>query len=958
MASTVFLIDGSGYIFRAYYALRRLSTSTGVPTNAVFNFTTMLLRILKEHQPEYLGIAFDVGGKTFRHQMYDEYKAHRSAPPEDLPPQIPLIHRLVDTFRIPRLVVPGVEADDVLATMAARAVAAGHEVVIVTGDKDLMQLVDDKVTLLDEMRMTRGHDGTRIGRAQVIERFGVPPEHVADVLALAGDASDNVPGVDGIGEKTATELVKQFGDVEGVLAHAHELKAAARREKLLAQADRARLSKQLVVVRRDVDVPVSVEQLRYAGIDKAQARAFVREFEFRRLENDPLLRGDDDAGSAAADDAAASSTATAATGTTSAPRSASAKAPSAKASSAKASSAGQGDLFTAGVAPATAAEATSSPPTTPIDLGRYRAVVDAAALADVVDALVRAPRIALRAEVDRPGHAAARLVGVGVAWAPGEAAWLPVQPLGLPALRAALGPVLIDAGKEIVAHDGKTDGNTLLAAGFPPWRVAGDPMLMSYLIDADAEGHGLANLARRVLGHRMIDPVDVVGSGKSAVPFDQVAVDRAAAFVGEAVDCTLRAHDLLLPKIDEAGVGPLYRDLELPLEELLGRMERTGVRIDIARLKSLSDGFVDEIAALETKAHAAAGRPFLLSSPQQVAELLFKDLGLPVIKSTKTGPSTDVQVLEALADRHEVPALILEHRTLTKLKNTYLDVLPQLVDADSRVHTHFNQAVAATGRLSSSDPNLQNIPIRTDLGRRIRDAFVAADGCVLASLDYSQIELRILAHVSQDPVLVDTFQKNEDVHRRTAAEIFGVAPEQVTRDQRTAAKSINFGLLYGMGVVRLARELGLKRAEAKEYLDRYFERLQGIRAWHAEALERAHAEREVRTLLGRRRRLPGLDSKNPGERARAERLAINTPIQGSAADIMKRAMIDADRALAQQVPSARILLQVHDELVIEVPAADAERALAVGRAAMQDAVRLSVPLVVDGHFGRSWADAH
>jgi DNA polymerase-1 len=953
MADTVYLVDGSGYIFRAYYALRRLSTSTGVPTNAVFNFATMLLRILKEHDPKYLGIAFDVGGKTFRHELYSEYKAHRSAPPEDLPPQIPLIHRLVDTFRIPKLLVKGVEADDVLATMAARARAAGFDVVIVTGDKDLMQLVDDRVTLLDEMRMTRGHDGTTIGRAQVLERFGVPPERVADVLALAGDASDNVPGVEGIGPKTATELVAQYGDVEQVLAHAHELKASARREKLLAQADRARLSKQLVVVRRDVDVPVTLDELRYPGIDRAAARAFVRELEFRRLENDPLLRAEDGelGAEAPGDDSSSSSSipASASSGL-SAPA-----APSPRARAPRPSS-GQGDLF--GPATSEVLDATPAAPTTPIDLGRYRAVGDAAGLAAIVEALARVPRIAVRTELDRPGTVGAKLVGVGVAWAPGEAAWLPVNELGLSTLRSALVPVLTDGGKEIVAHDGKTDLNALFHAGFPTWRLSGDPMLMSYLIDADAESHGLMNLSRRFLGHAMIDPDDVVGTGRNAVAFDAVPRERAAAYVGEAVDCTLRVHDALLPRLTTDGLMPLYRDLELPLEELLGKMERAGVRIDIARLKGLSDGFVDEIAALEKRAHEAAGRPFLLSSPQQVAELLFKDLALPVIKRTKTGPSTDVHVLEALADRHDVPALILEHRTLTKLKNTYLDVLPQLVDAEQRVHTHFNQAVAATGRLSSSDPNLQNIPIRTALGRRIRDAFVAKDGCVLVSLDYSQIELRILAHVSRDPVLVDTFRKNEDVHRRTAAEIFGVAAETVTKDQRTAAKSINFGLLYGMGVVRLARELGLKRAEAKEYLDRYFERLQGIRTWHAAALERAHAEREVRTLLGRRRKLPGLDSKNPGERARAERLAINTPIQGSAADIMKRAMIDADRALAREVPDARILLQVHDELVIEVPEAHASRALEVGRAAMQDAVQLSVPLVVDGHFGRSWAEAH
>jgi DNA polymerase-1 len=456
----------------------------------------------------------------------------------------------------------------------------------------------------------------------------------------------------------------------------------------------------------------------------------------------------------------------------------------------------------------------------------------------------------------------------------------------------------------------------------------------------------------------MIEPADVVGSGKNAVSFDRVDVEKAAVFAGEAADCALRVHDTLLPRLEKEGLMPLYRDLELPLEELLGRMEREGIRIDIARLKGLSDAFVGEIAAIETQAHAAAGKPFMLSSPQQVAELLFKDLALPIIKRTKTGPSTDSQVLEALSEKHDVPALILEYRTLTKLKNTYLDVLPQLVDERTRVHTTFNQAVAATGRLSSSDPNLQNIPIRTELGRKIRDAFVAKDGCVLVSLDYSQIELRILAHVSRDPVLIDTFMKGEDVHRRTASEIFGVPQDDVTKDQRTAAKSINFGLLYGMGVVRLARELGIKRAEAKQYLDTYFERLQGLREWHATALERAHIDREVRTLLGRRRKLPGLDSKNPAERARAERLAINTPIQGSAADIMKKAMIDADSALRREVPEALILLQVHDELVIEVPEGLAARTIEVARAAMAGTVKLDVPLVVDGRAGRSWNDAH
>jgi DNA polymerase-1 len=926
MAETLHLIDGSGYIFRAYYALRRLSTSKGQPTNAVFNFATMLLRILKEHEPTHLAIAFDVGGKTFRHELYEQYKANRSAPPEDLPPQIPLIHRLVDCFQIPKLMIKGVEADDVLGTAADRARAKGFDVVIITGDKDLMQLVSDHVSLLDEMRMTRGYDGVRIGREQVKEKFGVDPDHVVDVLALAGDASDNVPGVKGIGIKTATELVQTWGDLESILAHAHEVKAPSRREKLIEQADMARLSKKLVTIKRDVDMDFDVDDVRYAGADRDAARAFFHEMEFRRLVNDSLVKPP----------AAQEGTAP----TANAPR-------------------GQEDLFGDGAGAAGGAVAAD------VDRSRYRAVTDEAGLREVVTAIGAVGRYAIRTEVDRPGAPNAKLVGVAVAWrsntsadiAP-EAVWLPVRELGADAVRAALAPLLTDTGKEIIAHDGKTDINTLYFAGYPTWRVAGDPMLMSYLLDADAESHGLMNTSRRFLGHPMIEPADVVGSGKNAISFDRVDVDKAAVFAAEAADCALRLHEVLLPRIDKDGLRPLYEGLELPLEDLLGRMERVGIKVDVDRLKSLSDAFIGEIAAIEDRAHAAAGKQFMLSSPQQVAELLFKDLGLPVVKRTKTGPSTDSQVLEALSEKHDVPALILEYRTLTKLKNTYLDVLPLLVDENRRVHTHFNQAVAATGRLSSSDPNLQNIPIRTELGRKIRDAFVPEDGCVIVSLDYSQIELRILAHVSKDPVLVDTFMKGEDVHRRTAAEIFGIAQDEVTKDQRTAAKSINFGLLYGMGVVRLARELGIKRAEAKTYLDTYFERLGGLREWHADALERAHVDREVRTLLGRRRKLPGLDSKNPGERARAERLAINTPIQGSAADIMKKAMIDADVALRAHVPSARILLQVHDELVIEVPEGDANAALEVGRAAMAQAMTMDVPLVVDGRAGRSWNDAH
>ncbi len=906
----IYLVDGSGYIFRAYYAIKRLSTSKGMSTNAVFGFTTMLLKLLKDHEPQHLAIAFDFGGKNFRHELYPAYKGTRSPPPEDLPPQIPLIHRLVDCLRIRTLRVPGVEADDVLATMKKMAEAAGRDVVIVTGDKDLMQLVDDKTSLLDEMRMGRGHETSEVRYQQVLEKFGVPPERVADVLALAGDSSDNVPGVDGIGEKTAAELVNSFGDVEGVLAHIDDIKQPSRREKLRAQADSARLSKRLVSMREDVPLgewlPAGLDDLVYRGPDHLALREFFGEMEFRRLVTDPVVRAPDSAPSPLPSPATA-------------------------------------DTPVAG---------------TIVDRTKYRAVTDAAGLRELITHLGAVPRFAVRAEVDKPGAPDAQLVGIGVSWAEGEAAWLPTAALGAEALRAALAPLLADTGKQIVAHDGKEDANALFFAGYPAWRLAGDPMLAAYLLDPDGEKPSLSNLARRVLGCTMLDPDEVLGKGKALVGLDQISCASQTEMVGEAVDMTLRTAAQLEPRVYAAGLDPLYRSLELPLAALLGDMERAGIKIDVARLRNMSDDFTQALAGISERAMAAAGKPFNLDSPKQIAELLFKDLGLPILKRTPTGPSTDAGVLEELAEKHELPALILEHRTLAKLKGTYVDVLPRLIDARGRVHTHFNQAVTATGRLSSTEPNLQNIPSRTELGRKIRDAFVAEDGNVLVSLDYSQIELRILAHITQDQVLIDAFQRGEDVHRRTAGEIFGVPYNDVTRDQRSAAKAINFGLLYGMGVMRLARELGVPRATAREYHERYHARLVGVRDWQNRQREQALVDKEVRTLLGRRRQLHGIDSKNTGLRAQAERLATNTPIQGSAADIMKRAMLDADRALKREVPSARILLQVHDELVIEVAAHEADAAIRVGRAAMANAAALQVPLIVEGHQGRTWNEAH
>lgn len=922
--STVVLIDGSGYVFRAYYAIRRLSTSDGRSVNAVFGFTQMLLKTIKDIAPAYLAIAFDTGGPNFRHQLYPAYKANRPPPPEDLPAQLPLIHEVVDAFQITRLSLPGWEADDVLGTVARLAKEQGKKVVIVTGDKDLMQLVDDDLVLLDELRNQRAGDGAQlIGSDKVIEKFGVPPERVVDVLALSGDSSDNIPGVKGIGEKTAAELVKEFGDLESILKAAPALKQKARRERLLAEADNARMSKRLVTIDEHADVHVSLDQLVYPGPDRARLRQLLSELEFKRLLNDPVVR-DEDEGQ------------------------------------------GAGPLFARPAADK--ADADRAPVAqAAIDRSGYEEVTTLQELRGVATALEAAERIAVQIEAERSGALVGELTGIALCWGEGRGAYIPVghhegaapTQLTLDEVQDHLGPLLARTDRQIASHSAKDVITALEAAGFEPLHVTGDPMVADYLLAVEEGRHDLDALARQYLGHEPVTKESLLGKGKAEVPLASIEVDRATEYAAEHAEVAWRLEAILAPRVEQRGMGELYRDMELPLARVLSKIERAGVKVDVSKLRALGDEFEFELARLSDLAYQAAGETFNLGSPQQIAEILFDKLKLPVLKKTKTGASTDSSVLEELAPKHELPAIILEHRGLAKLKSTYVDVLPNLVHPRTgRVHTTFNQAVAATGRLSSQDPNLQNIPIRTHIGRRIREAFVADVGNVIASLDYSQIELRILAHVTKDPVLIDTFVRDEDVHARTASEVFDTPLGNVTREQRTAAKSINFGLLYGMGVLRLARELGISRKEAKAYLDKYFVRFQGVREWQHEALESARETGEVRTLFGRRRLLPQLSSENRGEVARAERLATNTPIQGSAADLIKRAMIVADRELAEKVPSARMILQVHDELVLEVPEGDAARACEVVKAAMEGAAELLVPLKVDAAWARSWADAH
>lgn len=919
--NTLFLVDGSGYIFRAYYGIRPLSNREGVPTNAVYGFTTMLIKLLRQHKPQHLAIAFDTKEKTFRHDIYADYKANRPPPPEDLVPQFALIQQLVDSFAIKKLVEPGYEADDLIGTAARLGKAQGRKVVIVTADKDMMQLVDDDIVLYDEMRASRAKTkgSALVDREAVIDKFGVPPELVIDALALAGDKSDNVPGVRGIGEKTAALLINEFGSVEQILENAHTIKQKGRREKLLADADIARVSKQLVTIDTHAKVPMDLAAFGYAGPDKDKLRAFFEDMDFRRLLEDPIVAGAEGRAPAAAD---------------------------------------------LDVSPDT-------PDPITVDRDAYITVDTAEKLATLKAALAGATRIAFDTETSALDQVGADLVGMSFAWAEGAACYIPLghgaaegdlfapPQLTINAVRDALLPVLTRADVTLIAQHGKYDVCVLERYGFDGLVVGGDPMLASYLLEPSDNSHGLDGMSKRFLGHEAIKFEDVCGKGKKQIAFGAVPIDVATRYAAEDADLTLRLANLLEPRLLDHDLDALYREMELPLEAVLGRMEMAGMRVDTTRLERMAEEFAADIEATERMAHAAAGEEFNLASPKQVAHILFEKLGLKVVKKTKSGPSTDSSVLEKLAADHELPSIILRHRLISKLQGTYVEALAGLVHPKTgRVHSTFNQTVAATGRLSSQNPNMQNIPIRTTEGRRIREAFIADEGNVLISLDYSQIELRLLAHVSEDENLIDAFVRGQDIHQRTASEIFGVPLEDVTREQRAAAKTINFGLLYGMGPHRLAQTLRVKRKEAKAYLDAYFARYSGIRRWTDQNVMRAYEDLEVRTMFGRRRGLKDLASRNRMLQQRAERIANNTPIQGTAADLIKRAMIVADAALAKDVPSARLILQVHDELIVEAPEADAERARDVVKAAMESAAELRVPLVVDGGIAKTWALAH
>jgi len=921
----LYLVDGSGYIFRAYHKLPPLTNPEGTPVGAVYGFTTMLWKLVKdlsgEGGPSHLAVVFDKAAKSFRNDMYADYKAHRPPPPEDLVPQFPLVRDAVRAFSLPCIEVEGFEADDVIATYALTARDAGMAVTIVSSDKDLMQLVGQGIDLWDTL------GNRRIGPDEVREKFGVGPDKLGEVLALMGDTVDNVPGVPGIGPKFASDLINMFGDVETLLARVDEVKRPKQREALIEHADKARLSRELVKLHCQAPLPMPIEDMGLKPTPPDPLRAFLDRMGFKSL----VAKVD-----------------------------------------------APGAFIGTGAA---AAANTAAPvaPQKPFDLDAYELILTCERLRWWADQAVYRGLVAVDTETDELGAMTAGLCGISLALEPGLACYVPLDHRGdgllserpaqltLDEVRAVLAPVFADPGVLKIGQNLKYDALVLERHGFPEPRPYDDTMLMSYALEAGTRGgHGMDELSEKHLGHVPVAFKDVCGAGRKAISFAQVDLRQATRYAAEDADVTLRLHQLFKPRLSAERVTRVYERIDRPLVSVVADMERAGIHVDRAALASLSQLYGEAIVGLEREIHEAAGGPFNLGSVKQLGEVLFERLGLSGGKKGKSGAyGTDESILQKLADDGAVvPAKVLEWRQLTKLKSTYTDALQAAINpATGRVHTCFSLAATSTGRLSSTDPNLQNIPIRTELGRRIREAFVAEPGNVLIAADYNQIELRLIAHIADEPALIDVYSRGEDVHTRTACEVFGCTPETMTRDHRARAKTINFSIIYGISAFGLGSRLGIGREEAGDYIARYFARYPAIRAYIADQHQLARAQGYVTTILGRKCHVPQITSKNQAERGFAERVAINAPVQGSAADLIKRAMIRMPEALrAARCESTRMLLQVHDELVFEAPEAEAERAGEVIRAVMAGAAEpwlsLKVPLGVEVGFGRTWGAAH
>ncbi len=936
----LFLVDGSGFIFRAFFARgvssSAMTRSDGTPTNAVYIYTRMLRKLIDDTEADHIAVIFDTSRKSFRNEIYADYKAHRPPPPDDLIPQFALVREATEALNVPAIELPGYEADDLIATYARQAADAGAEVTIVSSDKDLMQLVDDRITMFDAMK------NVRIGREQVIEKFGVGPERVIDVQALAGDSTDNVPGVPGIGVKTAAQLVGEYGGLDDILSRAEEIKQPKRRQSLIDGAADARMSRDLVTLKTDVPVEVPLSDLALREPDPGKFLDFLAAQEFKSLVKQ--YGGDPDA----------------------IPDKKPQDKPEAE-------------------APAEQTPTSRKKPSRPSEIADgYELVQTEDRLRVWIGEAARQGSVAVDTETTSLNSMQADLVGISLSLGPNKACYIPVAHVAgeeqaaldldggesqstenVPQIsrdRAVelLKPLLEDPAVLKVGHNIKYDNEIFARYGV---RVGpfDDTMILSYVLEGGLHGHGMDELAELHFSHQTIKFKDVAGSGKSQVTFDRVPLDKALDYAAEDADITGRLHGLLRPRLVSDRMVSVYETLERPLIGVLTDMERAGIRADAGVLKRLSGDFERRLGDLETGIHKLAGHEFNIGSPKQLGEILFDEMGLEGGKKTKTGAyGTGADVLEGLAaEGHELPARVLDWRQLAKLKSTYTDTLIGQINPETgRVHTTYGQAVASTGRLSSNDPNLQNIPVRTEEGRKIRRAFVPSDGCVLLSADYSQIELRLLAHVAGIDVLKDAFTDGMDIHALTASQVFGVPVEGMDPMIRRQAKAINFGIIYGISAFGLARQLAIPRGDAKAYIDAYFERYPGIRDYMDRTKEMARELGYVTTLFGRKCYTPGIKDGNPSHRSFAERAAINAPLQGGAADIIKRAMIRMPAALEKAGRGARMLLQVHDELIFDVPEQEVDATADLAKSVMEGVAALDVPLTVDTGFGGNWDEAH
>ncbi len=934
----LFLVDGSGFIFRAFFARgvssSAMTRSDGTPTNAVYIYTRMLRKLIDETEADHIAVIFDTSRKSFRNEIYADYKAHRPPPPDDLIPQFALVREATEALNVPAVELPGYEADDLIATYARQAADAGAEVTIVSSDKDLMQLVDDRITMFDAMK------NVRIGREQVIEKFGVGPERVIDVQALAGDSTDNVPGVPGIGVKTAAQLVGEYGGLDDILSRAEEIKQPKRRQSLIDGADDARMSRDLVTLKTDVPIEVPLSDLALREPDPGKFLDFLAAQEFKSLVKQ--YGGDPDA------------------------------IPDTKPQPKP-------------EAPAEQTPKSRKKPSRPSEIADgYELVQTEDRLRVWIGEAARQGSVAVDTETTSLNSMRADLMGISLSLGPNKACYIPVAHVAggeqaaldldggesqstenVPQIsrdRAVelLKPLLEDPAVLKVGHNIKYDNEVFARYGIHVGPFD-DTMILSYVLEGGLHGHGMDELAELHFSHRTIKFKDVAGSGKSQVTFDKVPLDKALDYAAEDADITGRLHDLLRPRLVSDRMVSVYETLERPLIGVLTDMERAGIRADAGVLKRLSGDFERRLGDLETGIHKLAGHEFNIGSPKQLGEILFDEMGLEGGKKTKTGAyGTGADVLEGLAaEGHELPARVLDWRQLAKLKSTYTDTLIGQINPETgRVHTTYGQAVASTGRLSSNDPNLQNIPVRTEEGRKIRRAFVPSDGCVLLSADYSQIELRLLAHVAGIDVLKDAFRDGMDIHALTASQVFGVPVEGMDPMIRRQAKAINFGIIYGISAFGLARQLAIPRSDAKAYIDAYFERYPGIRDYMDRTKEMARELGYVTTLFGRKCYTPGIKDGNPSHRSFAERAAINAPLQGGAADIIKRAMIRMPAALEKAGLGARMLLQVHDELIFDVPEQEVDATADLAKSVMEGVAALDVPLTVDTGSGGNWDEAH